>query len=829
MRKLVAALTVAAVAAGIVPAVHALTAAKAPVSPALDAQLASAEAGDRLLVLVHGTSRDAAVSAVDAAGLDQLLVLESIGVPAAVGTPAQIRDLESRPGVTYVEADQPIELYSDTARQATRTTEATTTFTNPDGTARFTGAGRSIAIVDGGVDGTHPMFQTADGSKVVRNLKVACHSIVCEPGASSDAFMIDVTDKGNDSDTISAGGHGTHVASIAGGVDTPYGNRILGGTAPGAKIVALSVGASLSIFAADVALDWIARNHADPCGDGSCPPITVVNNSYGPTGGGDFDPSTATAEITSRLVGAGDVMVWANGNGDATGAGGDGSDNRSNPEGQNPLPGVISVANYDDADSGTRDNTLHSSSSRGKAGNPATYPDVSAPGTNITAACRPYLAICEPHQDNPDFGTITGTSMAAPHVAGIVALLQEAKPGITPAEVEDALEDTAHRFTFGGAYEPDPTNATTPTSFDKGHGLVDSVAALDAVVNQVVTSSEGTCGGVTGTDATDEPQPYAVTLVNGPYDPSLDLTSVALTGDPTAETVTLTLGVVDLTDLPPAAGGGIYMEARFIVGGKPHTIHATRDAIGPTFDVDDVSADDITGEFNVDTNTITVTAPRTRFVPELGGSSYIGGVEVQSGRLNGVVILWADAATAGCGTIDVGGSAPVPAGPEGTAAVGSPYTFQGEPTTSASDPTGLDLTSVTLTGSHEDERHIQVDVPAGGTVTFDLTCDNPDVDDYDMTLTGPDGSPAGMGTVPGTNGPEPKAGESANGGCDEQIVVTNAVAGVYTLTVTAFATVEGTYTGTVTVAGDEPVACTPAGKGKGPEDRPGAHPCAPHQ
>ncbi len=73
--------------------------------------------------------------------------------------------------------------------------------------------------------------------------------------------------------------------------------------------------------------------------------------------------------------------------------------------------------------------------------------------------------------------------MASPYVAGVVATLFQAKPTLTPAEVEDALDDTAYKFTAGGAYEADlaSANPDDTTSFDKGHGLVDVVEATTRV------------------------------------------------------------------------------------------------------------------------------------------------------------------------------------------------------------------------------------------------------------------------------------------------------------------------------------------------------------
>lgn len=85
----------------------------------------------------------------------------------------------------------------------------------------------------------------------------------------------------------------------------------------------------------------------------ACPPIKVVNNSYGPAGGGEFDPRTAMAKLQRELAAEGVVTVWVNGN-DA----GDGSRNRSNPAGQDPTQGVISVASYFDRDTGTRDGAM---------------------------------------------------------------------------------------------------------------------------------------------------------------------------------------------------------------------------------------------------------------------------------------------------------------------------------------------------------------------------------------------------------------------------------------------------------------------------------------
>jgi len=152
-----------------------------------------------------------------------------------------------------------------------------------------------------------------------------------------------------------------------------------------------------------------------------------------------------------------------------------------------PTGGVISVASYFDQETGTRDGTVSEFSSRGRAGDQSTYPDISAPGENITSSCRLYLAICSSGLDPRNgsgatdvgtFNTISGTSMAAPHIAGIVAQLFQANPSATAAQVENALKSTAYKYAAGAAYE---NGALGTTSFDKGHGLVDVMAAAAAV------------------------------------------------------------------------------------------------------------------------------------------------------------------------------------------------------------------------------------------------------------------------------------------------------------------------------------------------------------
>src|SRR3954447_1450858 len=454
----------------------------APVQAYLAQQLSTLQAAVPTTLMVHGTDIAAARAAVDATGMRTITEFERIGVVVASGTASQIEAARTQPGVVYLEGNQPIAFSDQTSNTATRGAEAVSTLTGANGQP-LDGSGVSVAVIDSGVDPTHPFLQNADGSSAV----VASYKSLCLDGSNTSSSCVVKVPNSVDTDTISGGGHGTHVNGIVAGRPTTLTDGTqLQGAAPGASLVDISTGAVLLIVGADSALNWVLENHAHPCGASvpasTCPPIKVTNNSYGPTGGGAFDPSSATVKLQRALAAEGVVTVWAAGN-----DGGDGSSSMTNPPGQDPTGGILSVASYFDQDTGTRDGTVSDYSSRGAKTDPSTWPDLSAPGENITSSCRIYLPICSTGlapQNGPGpldigtFNTISGTSMAAPHIAGIVAQLFQADPSATPAQIEDALKGTTYRYTNGAPYQ---TVGGYATSSDKGTGLVDVVAAVAAL------------------------------------------------------------------------------------------------------------------------------------------------------------------------------------------------------------------------------------------------------------------------------------------------------------------------------------------------------------
>ena len=454
----------------------------APLQPYLAGQLGSLADGETTHVMVHGTDIAVARAAVAATGMQLVTTYDKVGVAVATASASQVDAARTQPGVTYLEGNTPIEYTLETSNTATRGAEAVSTLTGANGSP-LDGTGVSVAVIDSGIDPTHPFFGGEDGSSaVVANLKSLC---LDESTQTSDC-VVEVPNV-VDTDTISGGGHGTHVSGIVGGRATTLTDGTqLQGAAPGASLVSISTGAVLLIIGADSALNWVLENHAAPCGEGvpasECPPIKVTNNSYGPIGGGEFDPNSATVKIQRALAAEGVATVWAAGN-----DGGDGSESLTNPPGQDPTGGILSVASYYDQATGTRDGNVSDYSSRGDAADSSTWPDISAPGEDIESSCRPYLLICgsglQPNNgpgllDLGTFNTISGTSMAAPHIAGIVAQLFQADPTATPAEVEAALKSTAYQYTDGAAYS---SSGGYSTSFDKGTGLVDVVAAAQSM------------------------------------------------------------------------------------------------------------------------------------------------------------------------------------------------------------------------------------------------------------------------------------------------------------------------------------------------------------
>lgn len=400
-----------------------------------------------------GITRDQMVTVLNATGA--LFVHAFVSLPAAyvLATDEQAALLANSSSVERIEREESV-TYSDAqSHQAIRLAQVANPLTGlKDANGRpIRGTGIGVAVVDSGLDATHadlPYRPLVPGGVVGANYKLV--SAVAVPTPNSD----------------SSSGHGTHVASIVAGQGTGDPTQV--GVAPGATLYGFGIGESSTTAWASQAFDWILANGAT-----LDPPIKVVTNSWG--SGTTYDPNSLLSRLTERMVDRGIVVVYAAGN-----SGGDGSSATTSAQCQIPRAGVICVAAYDDLGTGVRDGTIAPYSSRGAIGQPNSWPDLSAPGTAVRGA-RP-LAGAQTGVAVSPYADLSGTSMAAPHVAGIVALMLQADGALTPAQVHAILKSSAYKFADGGAYVSSADPAANGSHHAKGHGLADAYAAVVAAL-----------------------------------------------------------------------------------------------------------------------------------------------------------------------------------------------------------------------------------------------------------------------------------------------------------------------------------------------------------
>ncbi|WP_328907543.1 S8 family serine peptidase [Streptomyces sp. NBC_00234] len=277
------------------------------------------------------------------------------------------------------------------------------------------GRGVKVAVLDTGVDQTHPDLA----------------------GRVAEARNFTETE-----DAVDHHGHGTHVAStVAGSGAASEGKNK--GVAPGAELLVGKVlndqgsGSDSSVLAG---MDWAAHSGAK-----------VVSMSLGTNAASDgTDPLSAAVDSLTAETGTLFVIAAGNTGPDQTTIGAPGA-----------ADAALTVAAVDKQD------RLASFSSRGpRLGDNALKPDVAAPGVGIVAARASGTTMGTPV--SASYTAASGTSMATPHVAGAAAILAQAHPEWTAADLKGALMSSAKTLA-GGA-------------FAEGSGRVDVPASLDQTV-----------------------------------------------------------------------------------------------------------------------------------------------------------------------------------------------------------------------------------------------------------------------------------------------------------------------------------------------------------
>lgn len=250
-----------------------------------------------------------------------------------------------------------------------------------------------VAVIDTGIDTSHPDLNVVGGKN-------------CSTGRSYD--------DGN--------GHGSHVAGTIAAKDD--GNGVVG-VAPGAPLYAVRVlnnAGSGSTSSVICGVDWVTAN-ADT--------IEVANMSLGGGGSdpadgvvGDCSTGNAYHDAVCKSVAAGVTYAVAAGNSSADAAG-------SVPAAFDEVITVSALADFDGKPGGLGSPTCRTDVDD-------TFANFSNYGADVDLIA-PGVCIASTWKDG-GYNTISGTSMASPHVAGAAALYKAKNPGATPAQVQAALQ-----------------------------------------------------------------------------------------------------------------------------------------------------------------------------------------------------------------------------------------------------------------------------------------------------------------------------------------------------------------------------------------------------
>jgi len=319
-----------------------------------------------------------------------------------------------------------------------------------DVSASDPGAGVIVAVIDTGVLLNHPdlagQFSADGGYDFIQN-----DTISRDGEAGIDGNPDDPGD--GDPGTGGSSFHGTHVAgTIAAATSFNGGGTGVAGVAPGAKIMPLRVlgkGGGTSYDISQAVL-YAARLSNDSRGL-PAKKADVINLSLG---GGSY--SQAEQEVYTQARNAGVIIIAAAGN-----------ESTSSPSYPAAYTGVISVSAVD------------INKQLAPYSNFGTTLDVAAPGGNTGRDINGdgYVdgVLSTAGDDSGGGGTdyvykfYQGTSMAAPHMAGVVALMKSVHSGLTPADVDKLLSD--------GDIVEDLGAAGRDNQF--GYGLIDALKAVD--------------------------------------------------------------------------------------------------------------------------------------------------------------------------------------------------------------------------------------------------------------------------------------------------------------------------------------------------------------
>ncbi len=394
--------------------------------------------------------------------------------------------LSNLDGVVMVERYGEVVFYGDIQTPAVKASNSTE---YPVGAWDFgvSGKGINIALTDTGVDNEHPGLS---------GKFVAGYDAVCFVHSDPQCILAGGREDDGSFDPDDGNQHGTACMGMAAstGIESDGSQSDFYGSAPDASLVDVRIGTDVGagpfenyIIPQDIyesamnGVQWIIDNKDTAWSgvDESLYGIDIISLSWGITshedGGSDGE------DPFSRLLN----VAMEEGVTVSVAAGNDGPDN-DGLSGMGSSSLSITVGATDDQNTIDReDDTIASYSSRGPRrdngnNNPLDEfkPEVTAPGTNIIQAegCVTSGAcsnIIDDASENTYTGRGSGTSYATPAVTGVIALMMEANPELSPLQIKEILKQTAERK--GDPYD---TSIDPFWNEDFGWGIVDAYEAV---------------------------------------------------------------------------------------------------------------------------------------------------------------------------------------------------------------------------------------------------------------------------------------------------------------------------------------------------------------
>jgi len=447
------------------------------VDPQLTEFFAARGAGATVPVVITYREKPGAAefSRLDLAGITKGFATRELPMVIADMNAGQLALVSRQPGVVSIYGNSLMQTFTNASRrfigvqQMTGDTQVTkANRANPG--FPISGRGIGIGYIDTGIDATHK--DLTYGRKTVQNvIQPLSETVVSDAGLvlgvgvsvgdllNSTGFVPPIYVENQQMSDLESG-HGTHGAAVAAGTGEQSGG-FYGGVARGAHLIGVNAGneMGLPLVALIGAFDYLLANQYQYN-------IRVINNSWGSRlSAARLDPNYPINVASRTAHDRNIVVVFAAGNA---------ADTATSINPYSTMPWVVSVAAGEKqglgspadfssrgVDNGTGTDTAGMPADTSLA--PNLRPDITAPGVDIKSARLRGAGLTNtlgtvpvigndlttiPPAYLPYYTTSQGTSFAAPHVSGVVALMLEANPLLTPDEVVTLLRQTANPMPY---------------------------------------------------------------------------------------------------------------------------------------------------------------------------------------------------------------------------------------------------------------------------------------------------------------------------------------------------------------------------------------------